>query len=257
MSKTYNKKLLVLCALLLLSMLQNTLVHAASRQDIQQLRTLSYSVIDNVLVYHNPLGTPFGSGNAEAHARDMQRLLQLSVLLALPEVTAQAKQLDAAIADLRHLPHSASDTRSSLPPYSLWIPQVIEQQSLLSALLSDLYERQPASSDVQQELHGLSQDIQRLSLSYQLEAFPHLVSQLWMLDKQTVVDLDASVGKRFAELSARDTELAAALEKLPGRYQFVRSYLLNPVAPWAPSAVERYLLNTARELDNIAARLTH
>lgn len=230
--------------------------HAASRQDIQQLRTLSYSVVDNVLLYHNPNGTPYQLNNAEAYQRDLQRLLQLSAQLGLTDVTARAKQLESAITDLKHLPKSAADIRDTLPPYSSWLPQVLEQHSELTSVLAELYARQPATSELQQELHTLSQDIARLSLSYQLDAFINLVAEQWLLDRQTVNEIDASVLERFANLSAHESELSGKMEKLRGRYLFVRGYLLKPGQDWAPSAVERYLLSTARDLDSVAAVLT-
>lgn len=248
-----KNKLLALGAFLLLSLTLPT--HAVSRQDIQQMRTLSYSVINNVLVYHNPNGTPFDPSNAENYQRDLQRLLQLSTQLHLPEINARTMQLEAAIANLRHLPQSTSSTRDKLPPYSSWFPQILDQQSQLNTLLSELYVSQPPANELQQELHSLSQDIQRLSLAYQLESFTYLVSHQWMLDQQTVIELDASVQRRFAELAARDPDLGTALDKLPVRYHFVRGYLLKP-GGWAPSAVERYLMSTTQDLDKAAATVT-
>ncbi|MEO8640737.1 hypothetical protein, partial [Pseudomonas sp.] len=184
-----------------------------------------------------------------------KRLLLLSALLDLPEVTTQVKLLDETIADLRHLPQSASDIRDSLPPYSSWIPQIIDQQDRLLTLLSEQYARQPAISEMQQELHGLSQDVGRLSVAYQLDAFTYLVAQQWMLDREAVIKLDASILQRFSDLSAREPALSVTLGKMLGRYNFVRGYLLKPDKGWAPSAVERYLMSVANDIDNTASTL--
>ena len=75
--------------------------HASSRQDIQQLRTLSYSVLENVLVFHNPMGSPFDSSNSDTYRRDLQQLRQSAATLGLVEIATQADQLDAAVADLQ------------------------------------------------------------------------------------------------------------------------------------------------------------
>ncbi|MDT4844291.1 hypothetical protein FQZ97_782420 [compost metagenome] len=255
MSTIQNKKTLYFRWLLLLSMGSSCAAQAASQQDIQHLRTLSYSVIDNVLVYHNPQGRPFDNENAETYRGDLQRLKLLSEQLGLREVQVQAEQLELAVAGLHNLPQSTTDTRESIPPYSLWIPQVIEQQDLIASTLTALYAEQPATSQAQQELHKLSWDIERLSLSYQLSAFSHLVAQTWILDDQTVAALDDSIRQRFSALPQQHVELATTLSKLQGRYHFVRGYLVKPGRTWAPNAVDRYLIGTARELDGAAAEL--
>lgn len=228
--------------------------HSASRQEIQQFRTLSYSVINHVLVYHNPNGSPYGLDNAEAYQQDLRLLLQTANQLRLPEAVDQTERLSAAITDLNHLPNSRADIRDITPPYSLWLPQVIEQQALLSARLSELYEQQATISERQRTLHQLSWDIERLLLSYQISAFPNLVAQSWILDERMVVALDASIQKRFDKLSA-DPELTDSLEKLSTRYQSIRRNLLDPATNWAPSAVARYLLSVARELDSLAENI--
>lgn len=257
MSKTKNNKLLFVRILLLLGTCCSVLANAASLQDIQQLRTLSYSVINHVLVFHNPGGSPYDPDNADGYQHAMQDLLQLSQRLDLPEVTAQAQLLSTSLEDLRNLPQSVTDTRTSLPSYSLWLPQVIEQQSQLASLLSELYSRQASANanPLQQQLHSLSWDIERISLSYQLSAFTYLVAQAWILDEQTTIELDASIQKRLAALPAQDARLAAPLQKLPSHYHYVRRYLLNPDAGWKPGAVNRYLLGTALALDIAAQQL--
>ncbi|MCY1542872.1 hypothetical protein D9M68_786470 [compost metagenome] len=168
---------------------------------------------------------------------------------------AQAEQLEQAVAGLKNLPQSTSDTRESIPPYSLWLPQVIEQQDLIATTLAGLYAEQPAASQAQQALHELSWDIEKLSLSYQLSAFSHLVAQTWILDDQTVAALDDSIRQRFSALPQQHAGLTTTLSKLQGRYHFVRGYLVNPGQSWAPNAVERYLIGTARDLDEAAAEL--
>lgn len=256
MSQSNNKKTLYfLRGLLLLWLGGSAPAHAATQQDIQQLSSLSYSVLENVLVYHNPLGVPFDTGNADAYRRDLQQLRQQSALLGLPDIGAQAERLDNAIADLHHLPQTFSDLRKSIPPYSLWLPQVIEQQEQLATTLADLYARQTDASPAQQALHGLGHDISRLSLSYQISAFPHLVAQAWILDDQAVMTLDTSIRQRFETLPQQYPEMAALLNKLRGRYNFVRGYLVTPGQAWAPNAVGRYLMGTVRDLDKAAAAL--
>lgn len=255
MSTIHNKKTLYFRWLLLFSMGSIEAAQAASQQDIQQLRTLSYSVIENVLVFHNPQGSPFNNDNAETYRRDLQRLKQLSAQLGLPEVTVQTEQLERDIVGLQNLPQSTSDTRESIPPYSLWLPQVIQQQDLIATTLSDLYAEQPAANQAQQALHNLSRDIERLSLSYQISAFPHLVAQTWILDDQTVAALDDSIRQRFSDLPQQHAQLAPALSKLQSRYHFVRGYLIEPSQSWVPNAVERYLMSTSKELDRAAAEL--
>ncbi|AOE86806.1 hypothetical protein [Pseudomonas sp. TCU-HL1] len=255
MSTIHNKKTLYLRWLLLLSMGSIATAQAASQQDIQQLRTLSYSVIDNVLVYHNPQGRPFDNDNAETYRRDLQKLKQLSAQLGLSKVTAQAEQLEREITGLQNLPQSASDTRENIPPYSLWLPQVIQQHDLISTALAELYAEQPVASQAQRSLHNLSWDIERLSLSYQLSSFTQLVAQTWMLDDQAVAALDDSIRQRFSDLPQQHAELTDTLSKLQGRYHFVRGYVVKPGQTWAPNAVDRYLLGTARELDAAAGEL--
>lgn len=257
MSKTKNKRLLLIRLFLLLGTFCSALANAASLQDIQQLRTLSYSVIDNVLVFHNPGGSPYDPDNADAYQHAMQDLLQLSQRLDLPEITAQAQLLSASLEGLRNLPQSATDTRTSVPPYSLWLPQVIEQQNQLAHLLSELYTRQPNTGSIQQQLHSLSWDIERLSLSYQLSAFTYLVAQTWILDEQTIAELDASIQKRLIDIPTHDAGLAEPLRKLPSHYHYVRRYLISADDGWNPGAVNRYLWGITYDLDNAAQQLDH
>ncbi|MFN9525610.1 MAG: hypothetical protein ACK563_04185 [Pseudomonadaceae bacterium] len=255
MSQTNNKNTLYFHWLLLLWLGCSTLTHAATQQDIQHLRSLSYSVLENVLIYHNPQGIPFDAGNAEVYQRDLQQLRQQSANLGLPDIVSQAEQLDSAIADLHHLPQSNSEMRGSIPPYSLWLPQVIDQQALLATTLAELYTRYTDASPLQRELHGLSRDISRLSLSYQISAFPHLVAQAWILDEQTVTELDAAIWQRFEQLPRQYPETADVLNKLRKRYNFVRRHIATPGQAEVTNAVERYLMSTVRDLDSTAAML--
>ncbi len=253
MSKT-NKNPLCLWLHLLIGTLCSANAHSTVQQDIQQLRTLSYSTLVNALMYHNPNGTPYDPGTAEAYQTDLQHLLRKTKQLGVPEAIDQTEQLSAAIADLHHLTQSRANIRNVIPPYSLWLPQVIEQQALLNTLLSDLYARQPPTSEQQKTLHELSQDIERLLLSYQISAFPTLVTHTWVLDEQAVATLDASILQRLEQLSAHP-KLNSPLKKLAVRYQPIRRYLLDPATDWAPSAVARYLLNIARQLDSLAGNI--
>lgn len=253
-ARVLNRKPSCLSLFLLIGMLCSVHAHSASRAEIQELRTLSYSVITNVLVYHNPNGNPYGLDNAEAYQRDLRLLLQSASRLRLSKAVNHTKGLSAAITDLRHLPNSRAEIRDITPPYSLWLPQVIEQQALMNALLSDLYENQATVSERQQKLHQLSWDIERLLLSYQISAFPNLVAQTWILDESSVLALDASIQNRF-EMLSKDPELTASLGNVLTRYQSIRRNLLDPATNWAPSAVARYLLRVAKELDVLAKNI--
>jgi hypothetical protein len=250
MDKT-NKNPFCFWLCLLIGMICSAQAHSTNQHDIQQIRSLSYSVLVNVLMYYNPNGTPYDLGTAETYQADLQLLLRKTKQLGMPEAAVQAERLSATIADLRHLPQSRADIRDVTPPYSLWLPQVIEQQTLLNALLSDLYERQTATSELQRTLHQMSWDIEQLLLSYQISTFPGLVAQAWILDERTVAALDTSIQTRFEELSA-NPELASSLGRLSVYYQSIRHNLLDPATNWSPSTVARYLLTAARQLDSLA-----
>ncbi len=251
MSQANNKTLLAL-ALCLLFSLTSPFAQAASQQQIQQLRSLSYSVVENALVFHNPAGTPYDANNAQTYQHDLQQLTQQAQNLGLTDISEQAKQLSSAIADLQHLPQTPAASRVAIPGFAQWFPQVLEAHGQLLTLLDQRYHQAQAGSAQQQALHQLSWDLQRLSLHYQLTAFPYLTLQLWMLDDDSLKALDASVEQRLEALPAGDGNL----DKLAARYRFVRGYLLKPGEGWAPNAVQRYLWGTANELDNAAGKLT-
>ncbi|MEK1940289.1 MAG: hypothetical protein AAAB16_07910 [Pseudomonas sp.] len=250
MSKANKKTLLYLGLCLLVSMC-SAVATGASQHDIQQLRSLSYSVVDNALVFHNPLGTPYDPSNAQAYQHDLQQLMLKAQSLGLSDVSARAKQLSAVVADLQHLPQNAADSRATIPAYRQWLPQVIEQHAALLTLLDQHYTNATPGSAEQQALHQLSWDLQRLSLHYQITAFPYMSVQVWMLDDSTLNALDATVQQRLSQLPAGDDNL----DKLAARYHFVRGYLLKTGENWAPNAVQRYLAGIATALDNAAGKL--
>ena len=231
----------------------STPAHSATQQDIQELRTLSSSILINILTYHNPNGTPYDLDAAEAYQGDLQRLLHKTQQLGMPDLIIQTERLRVAIEDLRHLPQSKADVRYVIPPYSLWLPQVIEQQALLNTVLSDLYARQASVSERQKTLHELSWKIERLLLSYQISAFPSLVTPDGVLDAQTLTALDASIQQHLTELS--DVPELAQLKKIALHYQSIRLHLLNPATDWGPSAIARYLLGAAKQLDDLAGSI--
>lgn len=253
MGKT-NMNPLCLWLCLLIGTICSAQAHSTSRQNIQELRTLGYSVLVNVLIYHNPNGTPYDLDTAQAYQTDLQLLQLKTKQLSLSQAAAQAERLNAVIADLRHLPQSTAEVRETIPPYSRWLPQVIEQQTLLNTLLSNLYDQQPVVSEQQRALHELSRDMERLLLSYQISAFPSLVTHGWVLDTQTLGTLDSSIQRRFADLSD-DSELGAQLKKASLRYQSIRRHLLDPATNWSPSALARHLLMAARQLDSAAGNI--
>ena len=250
MSKARQHVLVALVACLLLG-LASPFSQAASQQQIQQLRSLSYTVVDNILVFHNPLGVPYDIANAQAYQQALQQLMQQAQALGLSDVSAQVQRLNTAVADLQHLPQNAADSRSNIPAFRQWLPQVIEQQGQLLVLLDERYRQANGGNPEQQALHQLSRDLQRLSLHYQLNAFVYLAVPTWMLDETQLSALDASVQQRLAQLPGGDGNL----DKLAARYHFVRGYLLKPGEGWAPNAVQRYLASSAAELDSAAARL--
>ncbi|WP_423357431.1 hypothetical protein [Pseudomonas citronellolis] len=242
--------------LAMLCLLCSVCGHASNRQDIQELRTLSYSVLENVLVYHNPQGSPFDSENATRYQVSLQRLHDHAAKLGRTDILEQTTRLAIAVAGLRNLPQSSTGIRTSIPPYSLWLLPIVEQQQKLVDELGTLYAETPSSSPVQQALNDLSQDVARLSLSYQLAVFPQLMAQIWTLDEAGASALDASIRQRFETLPRQYPEAAGTLEKLQRRYHFVHGHLAVPDKNVAPSAVERYLLSTSNDLDDLASRLS-
>lgn len=217
------------------------------------MRTLGYSVMSNVLVYYNPNGTPYDAGNAEALRRDMAKLREQGKRFALAQVTQQAEQLDVAIANLANLPQSVAEMRSISPAYSRWLLPVIELYWPLETTLTGLHAEQPAIADRQADLHGISHDVERLLLSYQMTAFPNLGADIWLLDDSTVAALDKSITSRLSELSVQGPVQASALQMPVRDYRFVRKFVLDQGAQQAPNAIERYLMRAARALDTEAA----
>lgn len=250
MSKANKNSLLYICLCLLFS-IYSPFTLAVSQQDIQQLRSLSYSVIDNVLVFHNPLGEPYDTSNAQVYQHDMQQLMLRAQALGLSDVSERTKQLSSAVADLQNLPQNLADSRATIPAFRQWLPQVIEQHAELVSLLNTHYQAATAGRVQQRDLHHLSWDLQRLSLHYQLTAFPYLAVPTWMLDDNALTAMDTSVQQRLSQLPAGNGNL----HKLSARYHFVRGYLLKPGEGWAPSAVQRYLSSISTGLDTAATKL--
>lgn len=226
---------------------------ATSRQDVQKMRTLATSVTANVLIYFNLNGIPYDTSNGETYKRNMTRLLELSGQFGSAPINEQIRLLDKNIADLRNLPQASNEARSILPAYSRWLPQVLEAHVQLETSLSGLYDGIAPRSERQSALQGLSHDLGRLLLYYQRASFPYLGAAISILDEETAARLDASVERRFAELSAQDAGLARALEVPVRDYRFVRKLLLTP-GQWAPNAVERYLMRAMQALDAEARR---
>lgn len=244
-----------LLILMLLACTRGEALAAPDRQELQEMRTLATMATVNVLLYYNLNGIPYEAENAKAFTRNLNQLRELSVQAGEVAITEQIRQLDNAVADLKNLPQSTSGVRSVWPPYARWLPGVIEAHFRLEKSLTERYDATPEVAQTQSGLHGLSHDIGRMLLSYQMASFPNFGGDIWILDERATTALDAGITQRFAELTERDHALVQTLKAPLRNYRFVLRHLLNPSGNWAPSAVGLYLAKAIRTLDS-EARIT-
>lgn len=245
-----------LLVLMLLACSRGEALGAPNRQDLQEMRTLATMATVNVLLYYNVNGISYEAENHESFTRSLSRLGELSAQTSDAALAEQVRRLAAAVADLKNLPQSKAEMRSVQPAYSRWLPTLIEEHLRLDESLSERYVMAPEVAKVQGMLHGLSHDIGRMMLSYQMASFPNFGGALWILEGPALVTLDGDIERRFAELLEQDAGLAEVL-KIPQRdYRFVRQHLLNPYGNWAPNAVRLYLAKTMSTLDSGELRVS-
>ncbi|AVN41981.1 TPA: hypothetical protein ACKPYC_001520 [Pseudomonas aeruginosa] len=252
MAHDNNKKSRLLDCLLILMILacsRGEALAALSRQELQETRTLATMTTVNALLYYNLNGIPYEAENLEAFTYNLNRLHELSARAGDTVLAEQVRLLGDAVAQLEQLPQSTADARSVWPAYTRWLPGVIEAHFRLEKSLSDRYDATPGVAQ-QSGLHGLSHDIGRMLLSYQMASFPNFGGDLWILDDRVLIALNADIERRFAELAERNgTE---ALKAPLRNYRFVRHHLLDPAGNWAPNAVALYLAKAMRALDSEA-----
>ncbi|MDA7086332.1 hypothetical protein PH586_08065 [Pseudomonas sp. SA3-5] len=253
MERENNKKSRLLSYLLILVLLacaRGEALAALSRQELQEMRTLATMTTVSVLLYYNLNGMPYEAENLESFSHNLDRLRELSMQAGDASLVDQVRLLDDAASQLKQLPQSTADVRSVWPAYTRWLPGVIEAHFRLEKSLSERYDSAPEVAQTQSRLHGLSHDIGRMLLSYQMASFPNFGGDIWILNERGLSELDADIERCFTELSEQDSTFMQAL-KVPLRdYRFVRKRVLNPVGNWAPNAVERYLAQAMRSVDS-------
>lgn len=220
------------------------------------MRSLSYTLINNTLVYYNPSGVPYDDPDSRESKSELARMESLAEQLADPEVNSQLKALSAALASLQYeLPQTRQKIRLVNPGYSRHLPQIIDQQDQMRKRLTQLYIQQPPTRESQLHLNKLANDVERLLLSYQISAFPALGADLFILDDESVRALDNSIITGFEALKELDSGLAKRLDQPHQAYLFVRERILNQSGNWAPNAVGRYLVSVINESNLIAREL--
>lgn len=244
-----------LSILMLMACTRGEALAALDRQELQEMRSLATMATVNVLLYYNLNGIPYEAENAEAFTRNLNQLRELSVQAGEVAITEQIRQLDNAVADLKHLPQSPPGVRSVWPAYTRWLPGVIEAHFRLDKSLTERYNATPEVAQIQSGLHGLSHDIGRMLLSYQMASFPNFGGDIWIPDKQALSVMDAEIGRGFAQLAEHDHTLAQRLNAPLRSYRFVRGHLLDPTGNWVPDAVSRYLGKALWTVDNEAHTL--
>lgn len=242
------RRLLVFgCLLIGVQSVQAGSAFADRNAEVQEIRSLGYSVVINALLYYNLNGSPYQQDNSRDGEQSLERLLALTGGDFSGPVHSCAEQLALAVQELRHLPQSAAEVRSVSLPYAPWLPRVVE----LQAQLDDLLNQQLETANQAATLRAVSHDIERLLLSYEIASFSNLGADLWILDDRTMAQLDASIVERLAGLSSQFPDLVAVQRD----YQFVRRDLLSPNGRWTPTGVNRYLARATSTLNSRAASL--
>jgi hypothetical protein len=159
--------------LMLLACARGEALAALSRQELQETRTLATMTTVSALLYYNLNGIPYEAENLEAFTYNLNRLRELSAQAGDAALAEQVRLLGDAVAQLEQLPQSTADLRSVWPAYTRWLPGVIEAHFRLDKSLSDRYDATPEVAHRQSRLHGLSHDIGRMLLSYQMASFPN------------------------------------------------------------------------------------
>jgi hypothetical protein len=194
-----NKKSCLLSYLLILLLLACTrgeALAALNRQELQEARTLTTMTAVSVLLYYNLNGAHYEAENLEAFSHNLNRLRELSMQAGDASLADQIRLLDDAAAQLEQLPQSTADVRSAWPPYSRWLPGVIEAHFRLEESLAERYDAAPEMGQTQSRLHGLSHDIGRMLLSYQMASFPNFSGDIWILDERKLIALDVDIERR-------------------------------------------------------------
>lgn len=253
MERENNKKsclLSYLLILLLLACARGEALAALNRQELQEIRTLTTMTTVSVLLYYNLNGIPYEAENLEAFSHNLNRLRELSMQAGDASLADQVRLFDDAVAQLEQLPQNRADVRSVWPAYTRWLPGVIEEHFRLEKSLTERYDAAHEMAQTQSRLHGLSHDIGRMLLSYQMASFPNFGGDIWILNERATTALDARITERFAELTEQDNTVLQALKAPLRDYRFVRKRLLNPAGNWAPNAVARYLEQAMRSVDS-------
>lgn len=249
------KPLLAAFTLLLCSHL-----HAQSQpqetQRVQEMRSLAYLAIANLMVVYNLDATPFEAENIDSYQQSFKQLQQLATTQNYSLVVAELEKIEGLSAQLEALPRDPEHIRNVYMPYQLLLNPIFEAQQRIDQDLEQRYQTLAGTNgnDWQQGLNALSLDHSRIMQQYAMLTFTGLA----YLNTQdpTLSLIDSRIQEQFERLKNQHPEHKSELEKLSINYNFIRKKMVGQPKPWIPARALFYLSRNAIALDTAATSTT-
>jgi len=223
------------------------LANNVTAQQLQQMRSLNLLVCSNVLVQFNDYEENIDPRRPETYRSDLSAMRQISEHLQLAPELQLVDEMHKQVNELESLPRQGTNR------YGHGLENLLRLQQQLDGKLSSRYKVESSTlSTERRALHVLSFNIGKILLLYQTRAFILLPKSNLDISEETNRRLDTQIITELQELTRSSPAVAANIDPIQRRYQFVRSKLINFQQNWAPSGVERYLESNIRDLDRLS-----
>lgn len=229
-----------------LLLLPNLVFATPDAERLQTIRGMAFSVCSNLLVHYNPNQDGSDPRYVERYRKDLSRLQQLVAQEENAQLIQAAADMRQSIEELERQPASSAQL------FPAWINPLLKAQANLDKEAARLY-TSIAPPEPRLALHELSLNIDRLLLLYQARTFGGLVVYVVDFDDSTFIQLDQKILQGFTTLEQGLPIHAAELDKLKGKYDYVRPRLLSNEQGWVVGSAAYYLGQVADGLAGIDA----
>ncbi|WP_448681202.1 hypothetical protein [Pseudomonas nicosulfuronedens] len=229
-----------------LLLLPNLVFATPGAERLQTIRAMAFSVCSNLLVHYNPNQDGSDPRYVERYRKDLSRLQQLVAQEENTQLIQAAAEMRQSIEELEHQPASSAQL------FPAWINPLLKAQANLDKEAARLYAA-IVPPEPRRSLHELSLNIDRLLLLYQARTFGGLVVYVVDFDDSTFIQLDQKILQGFTTLEQGLPRHAAELDKLKGKYDYVRPRLLSNEQGWVVGSSAYYLGQVADGLAGIDA----
>ncbi|MDH4565592.1 hypothetical protein E8E95_02755 [Pseudomonas sp. BN414] len=235
---------LLVCVLLLVPTLALANLDA---ERLQAIRGKAFSACSNLLVHYNPNQDGSDSRFTERYRQDLLTLQQLVAQEGDPQLIQAAAAMRHSIDELERQPASNAQL------YPAWINPLLKAQASLDQQAAKRYSA-AVLDEPRLALHELSLNVARLQLLYQARTFGGLVVYVVDGDDNAFIQLDRQILQGFTALEHSWPQHAAELNKLKGKYDYVRPRLLKNEQRWVPGSAAYYLGQVTDGLASIGAK---